>query len=318
MVSLCILMSSSDSGDEFSDEFSDGEGGEELLDICMDSDDLDEALGLREPSKGGGTGPGVKEPSTSQQKEDSNGKKRPRVEDGIVRKVLKRKVLSEEEMRRLNDKAERRGVVYISRIPPHMKPAKIRQLLSPHGELGRLYCAPEDPSLRRERKRKGKDTGKNFTEGWVEFEDKAVAKQVAARLNGQQIGGKKRGAYYSDLWCLKYLSKFKWDHLTEEINYQRAMREQKLAVEVSASKRERDFYLSKVDRAKAIEAIRERKGGKARVSKVDGDGEGGGGANEENKGVGERGRQFKQRREKGQINVEAPSMPSDVLRLIRP
>ena len=25
------------------------------------------------------------------------------------------------------------------------------------------------------------------------------------------------------LRCLKYLSKFKWDHLTEEINYQRAV-----------------------------------------------------------------------------------------------
>ena len=32
--------------------------------------------------------------------------------------------------------------------------------------------------LRRKRKQEGKNTGKNFTEGWVEFEDKAVAKRV--------------------------------------------------------------------------------------------------------------------------------------------
>lgn len=51
----------------------------------------------------------------------------------------------------------------------------------------------------------------------MEFEDKAVAKQVAGMLNGNQIGGKRRSAYHYDLWSLKYLPKFKWDHLTEEI-----------------------------------------------------------------------------------------------------
>ena len=36
-------------------------------------------------------------------------------------------------------------------------------------------------------------------------------------LNGNQMGGKRRSAYHYDLWSLKYLPKFKWDHLTEEI-----------------------------------------------------------------------------------------------------
>lgn len=66
----------------------------------------------------------------------------------------------------------------------------------------------------------GKSSGKNFTEGWIEFEDKRVAKQVAQMLNGQPMGGKRRSAYHYDLWCLKYLSKFEWDHLTEEIGQQ--------------------------------------------------------------------------------------------------
>lgn len=67
--------------------------------------------------------------------------------------------------------------------------------------------------------------GKNFTEGWVEFDDKAIAKSVAAGLNGQQIGGKRRSAYHFDLWCMKYLPKFKWDHLTEEIAYEKVRAE---------------------------------------------------------------------------------------------
>ena len=67
----------------------------------------------------------------------------------------------------------------ISTIYFTQKPQKLRHLLEQHGELGRLYLAPEAPSLRAKRKRHKGNTGKNFTEGWVEFEDMRVAKQVA-------------------------------------------------------------------------------------------------------------------------------------------
>ena len=80
-----------------------------------------------------------------------------------------------------------------------------------------MMWACADPLARKQRKKAGGNTGKNFAEGWVEFEDKAVAKRVAALLNGQQMGGRRRSAYHYDLWTLKYLPKFKWDHLTEEI-----------------------------------------------------------------------------------------------------
>ena len=35
------------------------------------------------------------------------------------------------------------GVVYLSRIPPFMKPIKVRQLLSEYGEVGRVFLQPE-------------------------------------------------------------------------------------------------------------------------------------------------------------------------------
>ena len=41
--------------------------------------------------------------------------------------------------------------------------------------------------------------------------------------------------------------------------YQRAVHDQKLAMEISAAKRERDFYLSRVDKSKGIKAIKKRK-----------------------------------------------------------
>jgi ESF2/ABP1 family protein len=40
--------------------------------------------------------------------------------------------------------------------------------------------------------------------------------------------------------------------------YKKAIREQKLAIEISAAKRERDFYLKKVDQSRALSSIEER------------------------------------------------------------
>ncbi len=50
-----------------------------------------------------------------------------------------------------------------------------------------------------------------------------------------------------------------WLLCAEEINYQKAVRDQKLGAEISAAKRERDFYLSRVDKAKGVAAMLERK-----------------------------------------------------------
>ena len=57
----------------------------------------------------------------------------------------------------------------------------------------------------------------HFTEGWVEFKDKKVARSVAAMLNATPIGGKKGTRFRDDVWTMKYLPKFKWDMLTEQI-----------------------------------------------------------------------------------------------------
>ena len=35
------------------------------------------------------------------------------------------------------------GIVYLSRIPPFMKPIKVKQLLSEYGEVGRVFLQPE-------------------------------------------------------------------------------------------------------------------------------------------------------------------------------
>ena len=69
---------------------------------------------------------------------------------------------------------------------------------------------------KRRKKFKG-NRKRNYTEGWVEFMDKRVAKATALALNNTQIGGKKNHYYHDDLWNMKYLSGFRWSHLTEKI-----------------------------------------------------------------------------------------------------
>ena len=75
-----------------------------------------------------------------------------------------------------------------------MKPNKVRSLLEPYGEITRLYLAEEgmssttlqfttgsqltDAEVRHRRKAAGGNGSKQFAEGWVEFADKKIAKQV--------------------------------------------------------------------------------------------------------------------------------------------
>ncbi|CAI5475133.1 unnamed protein product [Closterium sp. Yama58-4] len=145
-------------------------------------------------------------------------------------------------------KRHKTGVCYLSRIPPRMKPLKLRHLLSPHAEILRIYLAPEDPAARQRRRAAGGSRNKNFTEGWVEFARKRDAKRVAAVLNGQPMGGKNRSHHRFDLWTIKYLKRFKWDNLSEEM-----VREQKLEAEMRVAAKERDAYVTRVQHSKVLQ-----------------------------------------------------------------
>lgn len=176
-----------------------------------------------------------------------------------VAAVVKPKTLDAAALERVRKDHARRGVVFLGTIPPFMKPTKLRQLLNEYGETDRMYLAPEDPAIRAKRKKFGGNTGKKFVEGWVEFRNKKDAKKAAEMLHGRQVGGKRRSAHYYDLWNIRYLPKFKWDNLTEEMEYQKALREKKIQLELAVAKKERDFYIEKMDQAKALEAMKERR-----------------------------------------------------------
>jgi ESF2/ABP1 family protein len=182
--------------------------------------------------------------------------------DTSRKKQKKSKV--ERKLDKVRDAASRSGVIYISRVPPFMKPHTLKNLLLPHAPsgIGRIFLTPEDHDQRQNRIRGGGNKKRSFTDGWVELVSKKEAKIIAATLNARTIGGKKGGYYVDDLWNLKYLKGFKWRHLTEQIANENAERSARMRAEGSSSRREMNEFLKNVDYSK-IEATRQQKREKA-------------------------------------------------------
>ncbi|KAF9307072.1 RNA-binding ATPase activator esf2 [Mortierella antarctica] len=209
--------------------------------------------------------------SSSSETKEQDGEKRQRVRPKTKKQKLES--LTPEALEKFQKAREKTGIVYLSKIPPFMKPIKLRHLLGQFGELGRVYLAPEDAKVAARRKKYGGNKKQNYTEGWVEFKDKSIAKQVANSLNTTVIGGKKNSHYHDDMWNIKYLPKFKWHHLTERIAYENASRAQRLQAEISQAKRENKFILNNIEKSKMIKSMEEKKEAKRKADVPEGNSE---------------------------------------------
>lgn len=167
--------------------------------------------------------------------------------------------ITADEMEKNLKKLKKSGVVYISRIPPYMKPIKMRQILSRFGEVNRIFLSLEDPKVYARRVKYGGNKKKNYTEGWAEFVRKKDAKLAAHTLNGNIIGGSKGSYYHDDILNVKYLPKFKWNNLTEQIALERQARQEKLKAEISQATRENKLFIENVERQKMISAMQEKR-----------------------------------------------------------
>ncbi|KAK0978996.1 RNA-binding ATPase activator esf2 [Friedmanniomyces endolithicus] len=153
--------------------------------------------------------------------------------------------------------ARKSGLLYISRIPPFMKPSTLRHFLLPHASkgLGRVFLTPETQTSHSARVKRGGNKKKSFTDGWVEFTSKNEAKAAAERLNGEILGGKKGGFYRDDMWNVKYLRGFKWTHLTEQIANENAEKVARLREEVRRTRKENKAFVEDVERGKMVEGM---------------------------------------------------------------
>mmetsp|Transcript_14786 Transcript_14786/g.31107 ORF Transcript_14786/g.31107 Transcript_14786/m.31107 type:complete len:332 (+) Transcript_14786:82-1077(+) len=238
-------------------------------------------------SSGDATNDDDNEAENNQLEKDSQTKKKKK-----KKKVRKLKLSTTQDF---NAKLLKRGIVYLSRVPPRMGPTKVKQLLSDFGEVTRVYLVEEDKTVRKKRRRAGGSGGKRYTEGWVEFESKKVAKRVGEDLNMTRVTNHKRSVHYDDLWNIKYLKGFKWSHLTEKVAYERRIREQKLRVEMMEVKRENAAYMAQVEAGKKLDFIEERR--KKRKEKESGvGGDAGGKGKDEDDGLAKKKRKIRQKK----------------------
>lgn len=183
--------------------------------------------------------------------------------EGMVATQKKRnrklKKLTPEQLAKEQKKIKKTGVCYLSRIPPFMKPGKLRSVLSRFGKIDRLFLKPEDAAIHHKRVKYGGNKKKNFTEGWVEFVSKKDAKLCASTLNGNILGGKKTSYYHDDVMNIKYLSGFKWFDLTQQIAKENEVRQAKLALELSQQAKLNKTFVTNVEKSKMIKNIEKKK-----------------------------------------------------------
>ncbi|CAF9913799.1 RNA-binding ATPase activator esf2 [Imshaugia aleurites] len=162
----------------------------------------------------------------------------------------KRKPLSATTIAATNQRAHKAGVVYLSRIPPFMRPSTVRTLLSTHGAITRLFLTPEAPSTYLSRRRAGGNRKHSYIDGWVEFGRKRDARVCVAAINGRIVGGKKGGWYRDDVWNARYLKGFAWGDLMAGVRGEEREREERVRVGLGREGRERMEFLRNLERGR--------------------------------------------------------------------
>lgn len=203
--------------------------------------------------------------------EDADGDNESKRKDGgrASKPVELAKALTKKNLVATEAAIKKSGVVYLSRIPPFMKPAKLRSLLEQYGKINRVFLTPQDPAAHTRRVRAGGNRKKMYTEGWVEFVRKKDAKAVCELLNARTIGGKKGNYYRDDIWSLIYLKGFKWHNLTEQIAAENAERSNRMMAEVSRTTRENTEFVRNVEKAKMLDGMQAKKAQKKELDETD-------------------------------------------------
>jgi len=164
---------------------------------------------------------------------------------------------SNDKPKKKKHKKRKKGLIYVSNLPKHMNVTRIREYLGQYGNIGRVYLQPDRTAMCRSKKRK--NMARHFSEGWIEFLSKTIAKQVAAKLNNTQIGTRKKSKFYDSLWCMKYLPSFKWVHLSERLAYEQAVYKKRLMAEISQARKETDFFQQNLDKSESIKKLEKKK-----------------------------------------------------------
>lgn len=174
------------------------------------------------------------------------------------------------------------GVIYLSSLPPYLRPSALRNLLTQRGfgPITRLFLAPAAKPTRGPKLKSTPTTPSKrqlYSEGWIEFASQSTAKVCAETLNAAPVGGKKGGFYRDDVWNMKYLRGMSWDELMAGVREERREEEGRRDEERLVLARETKRFVESVERGRKMKGI---EGSRAKRKQDDADAFTGEGAGE--------------------------------------
>lgn len=155
-------------------------------------------------------------------------------------------------------KKKKPGVVYLSSLPPYMKPYALKSLFETRGfgPITKVFLSPEVRPASAPRRRSNKR--KTYSDGWVEFASKKTAKICAETMNASIIGGRKGSWYHDDILNVKYLTGLRWDDLVDQIQRERKEREARQRIEDARTRKEDQVFLQGVEKGKVLDGIQKK------------------------------------------------------------
>ncbi|KAH8429449.1 RNA-binding ATPase activator ESF2 [Aspergillus melleus] len=155
-------------------------------------------------------------------------------------------------------KKKKPGVVYLSSLPPYMKPFALKSLFETRGfgPITKVFLSPEVRPASAPRRRSNKR--KTYSDGWVEFASKKTAKICAETMNASIIGGRKGSWYHDDILNVKYLTGLRWDDLVDQIQRERKEREARQRIEDARTRKEDQVFLEGVEQGKVLDGMQKK------------------------------------------------------------
>lgn len=149
------------------------------------------------------------------------------------------------------------GVVYLSSLPPYLRPSALRNLLEQRGftPIVRLFLAPAS----KHKTASKKNSRQLYTEGWIEFASKKTARRCAETLNAQSVGGRKGGFYHDDVWNMKYLRGMRWDELMAGVREEKREEEGRRDEERRIIARETKVFVEGVEEGRRLDGIKRKR-----------------------------------------------------------
>ncbi|KAJ5256996.1 hypothetical protein N7478_013100 [Penicillium angulare] len=151
-------------------------------------------------------------------------------------------------------KPKKLGVIYLSSLPPYMKPMALKNKIESYGfaPVSKVFLSPLITNKATKQAKSNKR--KLFGEGWIEL-PKKQAKICAETMNANIVGGKKGGYYHDDVWVMKYLKGFTWANLTDQINNERHTRDARQRAEDARARREEKVFVEGVESGRVADGM---------------------------------------------------------------